>query len=93
MPEMQLARSCKPRHGVQASYRTGNEPQGYSVMTVITVGAAQIRRVEEMTINSSIATLTRDEALIAANRHWLGPHFLDPQDRAIHRHRHQAGGC
>ena len=50
-------------------------------MTLITVGDAEIRRVEEMTINSSIAHLTQNDALIAANRHWLEPNFLNQHGR------------
>ena len=45
---------------------------------VLRIGAAEIRRVEEMTIVSSMATLTKDRALIEANWHWLVPSFLRP---------------
>ncbi|TAK98037.1 MAG: MBL fold metallo-hydrolase, partial [Rhodospirillaceae bacterium] len=47
-------------------------------MTVITVGDAEIRRVEEMRISSPMAAITQDEAFVAANRHWLVPRFLGP---------------
>ncbi len=50
-------------------------------MSVITVGSAQIRRVEEMTLHSPMATLTQDRALLDAHRHWLEPLFLTPDDR------------
>jgi glyoxylase-like metal-dependent hydrolase (beta-lactamase superfamily II) len=49
-------------------------------MKVIQVGGAEIRRVEEMTISSPISTLTEDRALLDANRHWLEPRFLKPDD-------------
>jgi glyoxylase-like metal-dependent hydrolase (beta-lactamase superfamily II) len=45
-------------------------------MSAIKVGDAEIRRVEEMPINSRMAVLTQDEALIEANKHWLIPLFL-----------------
>ena len=50
-------------------------------MTMIQVGDAEIRRVEELAIISSMAMLTQDQALIEANRHWLMPHFLRPDGR------------
>lgn len=45
-------------------------------MSVIKVGDAKIRRVEEMTISSSMALLTKDQALIDANKDWLIPSFM-----------------
>ena len=45
-------------------------------MTTIKVGDAEIRRVEEMTIISSMALLTQDQALIDANKDWLMPAFM-----------------
>jgi glyoxylase-like metal-dependent hydrolase (beta-lactamase superfamily II) len=49
-------------------------------MNSIQVGNAEIRRVEEMTIRSPMGTLTKDQALIEANKHWLAPLFLAPDD-------------
>ena len=49
-------------------------------MSVLTVGEAQIHRVEELRIPNTIAYFTEDEDLLAANRHWLAPHFLDEND-------------
>lgn len=46
-------------------------------MTAITFGDARLNRIEEVRIPNRIAYFTQDEALIAANRHWLEPHFLD----------------
>ncbi|MFT3930950.1 MAG: MBL fold metallo-hydrolase [Spongiibacteraceae bacterium] len=46
-------------------------------MTIIKVGAAEIRRVEEMVIQSPMHVMTQDHALIEANRHWLEPLFLN----------------
>jgi glyoxylase-like metal-dependent hydrolase (beta-lactamase superfamily II) len=43
----------------------------------MTIGQALIQRVEELRIPNKIAYFTQDKALIAANRHWLVPHFLD----------------
>lgn len=40
------------------------------------VGLAEIRRVEEFTLKSPMSTLTRDQALIATNQHWLLPLFM-----------------
>lgn len=48
-------------------------------MTLIKVGAAEIRRVEEMVIKSPMAGLTQNQALIDAHRHWLEPLFLKPE--------------
>jgi glyoxylase-like metal-dependent hydrolase (beta-lactamase superfamily II) len=45
-------------------------------MTTIKAGDAEIRRVEEMTISSSMALLTQDQALIDANKDWLLPSFM-----------------
>jgi glyoxylase-like metal-dependent hydrolase (beta-lactamase superfamily II) len=50
-------------------------------MHPITVGAAEIRRVEEMTLDLPIGVLGVDAALVEASRPWLSPHFLDEQDR------------
>jgi glyoxylase-like metal-dependent hydrolase (beta-lactamase superfamily II) len=46
-------------------------------MVVMTIGDVALNRVEELRIPNSIAYFTQDEALLAANRHWLMPHFLD----------------
>jgi glyoxylase-like metal-dependent hydrolase (beta-lactamase superfamily II) len=46
-------------------------------MNMIKVGDAEIRRVEETRIRSPVPVLTEDTALIAANRDWLVPRFLD----------------
>lgn len=48
-------------------------------MGVITVGTAEIRRVEEMAIKSPMEVLTRNEALVAANTDWLVPPLLYPE--------------
>ena len=48
---------------------------------MIKVGDAEIRRVEELSIPNPIAYVTRDEALITENRHWLSPQFLDANGR------------
>lgn len=45
------------------------------------IGDIEVRRVEELRIPNSIAYFTQDASLIAANRHWLAPHFLDADDR------------
>jgi glyoxylase-like metal-dependent hydrolase (beta-lactamase superfamily II) len=50
-------------------------------MSVIRVGQAEIRRVEEMTIISSMAMLANDQALIEANKHWLMPLFMSPDGK------------
>ena len=50
-------------------------------MSMIKVGDAEIRRVEEMSIISSMELLTRDQAFIDAHRHWLVPQFLRPDGR------------
>jgi glyoxylase-like metal-dependent hydrolase (beta-lactamase superfamily II) len=49
-------------------------------MSTIKVGAAEIRRVEELTIQSPTWPLTQDQALIEANKHWLMPLFLRPDE-------------
>ena len=49
-------------------------------MPVLTVGTVGIHRVEELRIPNRIAYFTEDTDLVAAHRHWLAPHFLDPQD-------------
>ncbi len=46
----------------------------------MTIGAVDLHRVEELRIPNRIASFTSDEALLAANRHWLVPHFLDAHD-------------
>jgi glyoxylase-like metal-dependent hydrolase (beta-lactamase superfamily II) len=48
---------------------------------MINIGDAEIRRVEEMTIQSSVINVTQDRALIEAHRHWLAPHFLGADDK------------
>jgi glyoxylase-like metal-dependent hydrolase (beta-lactamase superfamily II) len=45
---------------------------------LIRVGAAEIRRVEEMTHRSRLATVAPDDAFVAAHKHWLAPAFLNP---------------
>src|SRR5579864_3031028 len=52
-----------------------------SIMTTIKAGDAEIRRVKEMTISSSMALLTQDQALIDANRDWLLPSFMSADGR------------
>ena len=49
-------------------------------MSEIKVGDAEIRRVEEMPIESPMWVLTKDQALIDMNKHWLVPLFLRPDD-------------
>ena len=49
-------------------------------MAILTVGDVAIERVEEMRIPNKISYFTEDADLIAANRDWLAPHFLDEQD-------------
>jgi len=56
-------------------------PAEQQVMSVIRVGQAEIRRVEEMTFNSSMATLTQDRVLLEANKHWLMPLFMSPDGK------------
>lgn len=51
-----------------------------SAAPVLTIGDSAIRRVEELRIPNSIAHFTEDQALLAAHRHWLAPHFLDEND-------------
>ncbi|MGE3690699.1 MAG: MBL fold metallo-hydrolase [Novosphingobium sp.] len=48
-------------------------------MPVMMIGEARIDRVEELRIPNKISYFTHDEELIAANRHWLQPHFLDDE--------------
>jgi glyoxylase-like metal-dependent hydrolase (beta-lactamase superfamily II) len=50
-------------------------------VAVLRIGSVDVERVEELRIPNSIAYFTTDEALIAANRHWLAPHFLDAGDK------------
>lgn len=45
-------------------------------MSVINVGDAEIRQVEELAHKSSLLSLTKDQVLIDANKHWLEPLFL-----------------
>jgi glyoxylase-like metal-dependent hydrolase (beta-lactamase superfamily II) len=44
----------------------------------IRVGGLDIARIEELRIPNRIAYFTQDTALVDAHRHWLAPHFLDP---------------
>jgi hypothetical protein len=46
-------------------------------VAVLKIGDVELERVEEMRIPNKIAYFTQDEALLAAHRHWLTPHFLD----------------
>lgn len=48
-----------------------------AVSPVLTIGEALVSRVEELRIPNKISYFTQNEALIAANRPWLQPHFLD----------------
>ena len=48
-------------------------------MAAMTIGKARINRVEEVRIPNEIAHFTQDQELIAANRYWLQPHFLDDE--------------
>ncbi len=47
---------------------------------VMTIGAVALHRVEELRIPNRISYFTSDAELLAANRHWLAPHFLDEND-------------
>ena len=49
----------------------------------ITIGGAEIRRVEELQHRLPIAALRVDPALVAANAAWLSPAFLDPSDQTF----------
>jgi glyoxylase-like metal-dependent hydrolase (beta-lactamase superfamily II) len=49
-------------------------------MTLMTIGDVALKRVEELRIPNTIAYFTEDDELLAANRHWLAPHFLDQND-------------
>lgn len=49
-------------------------------MAVMTIGDVALHRVEELRIPNKISYFTEDESLLAANRHWLSPHFLDHSD-------------
>ena len=40
------------------------------------IGDAEVYRVEEMSIRSPMHVLTQDQALVAANKHWLLPRFM-----------------
>lgn len=51
------------------------------VNNCIKVGDAEILRVEEMSIISSMEMLTQNQALIESNRHWLTPNFLRADGR------------
>lgn len=46
-------------------------------MPAIPFGDAVLNRIEEVRIPNKIAYFTQDDALIAAHRDWLSPHFLD----------------
>lgn len=48
--------------------------------SVLTIGAVDVFRVEELRIPNTIAHFTTDQTLLNANRHWLAPHFLDAND-------------
>lgn len=50
-------------------------------MKAMSIGGVALHRVEELRIPNTIAYFTQDEALLAAHRHWLHPHFLDADDR------------
>ena len=50
-------------------------------MPIMTIGAVALHRVEELRIPNRISYFTSDAELLAANRHWLAPHFLDENDR------------
>lgn len=45
------------------------------------IGEAEVFRVEEMSIISEMAMLTKDQALVDVNKHWLTPSFLRPDSR------------
>jgi glyoxylase-like metal-dependent hydrolase (beta-lactamase superfamily II) len=49
----------------------------------ISIGGAEIRRVEELQHRLPIAALRVDPALVAANAAWLSPAFLDPSDQTF----------
>lgn len=46
-------------------------------MAVMTIGDTILKQVEEVRIPNTIARFTTNQDLIAANRYWLNPHFLD----------------
>jgi glyoxylase-like metal-dependent hydrolase (beta-lactamase superfamily II) len=50
-------------------------------MPVMTIGAVALHRVEELRIPNRIDYFTADAELVAANRRWLAPHFLDENGR------------
>jgi len=50
---------------------------------VITVGGAEVRRVEELQHRLPAAALKADPALVAAHAGWLAPAFLDPQTQTF----------
>lgn len=50
-------------------------------MQVMKIGRAGISHVEEVRLPNNIATFTKDQELLAANRYWLYPAFLDDQGR------------
>lgn len=52
-----------------------------STIRTFKIGEAEVLRVEEMSIISEMAMLTKDQALIDANRHWLAPNFLRADGR------------
>lgn len=47
----------------------------------LTIGTAELRRVEEMRVRSRVAHFTQDRDFIEANRGWLSPWFIDDEDR------------
>ncbi len=62
--------------------RDSSGPQGTRpARPVMAVGDAAVHRVEELRIPNQIDSLTTDKELVAANRHWLAPHFIDENDR------------
>jgi hypothetical protein len=62
-----------------------------SNVPVMTIGALALHRVEELGIPNRIAYFTSDAELLAANRHWLAPHFLDENDRLDEREHGSTG--
>ncbi len=47
---------------------------------VMTTGDVALHRVEELRVPNKIDYFTTDKELVAANRHWLAPHFVDEND-------------
>lgn len=58
--------------------RTNDEDR---LVAELTIGTVEINRIEELRIPNSIFYFTQAQALVAANREWLEPHFLDSQNR------------